>query len=239
MWQVIGRYKNNYKETVTIKNIVFNQNTETSPQKIATEFNKYYLSIAGNIKRTLPPPAHFVFLFDTYEGAGVSELRYATQTEIIRTVKKMKNKDSRGWDGISCSLLNSVISTVIEPLTTAVNAVFEFGQFPEELKLAIVSPIFKSGETTDPSNYRPISVLPVFSKVIERLIYVRLIECIETNKTLNKHQHGFRRGYSTDSAMFQLTEFLLMAIDRREICVGLFLDLSKAFDCVDHDLLLK
>ena len=93
MWQVIGRYKNNYKEVVTIKNIVFNQITETSPQKIATEFNKYYLSIAGNIKRTLPPPAHFVFLFDTYEGAGVSELRYATQTEIIRTVKKMKNKN--------------------------------------------------------------------------------------------------------------------------------------------------
>ena len=100
--------------------------------------------------------------------------------------------------------------------------------------------IYKSGEVTDTGNYRPIATLSSFSKVLERLIYNQLYLFLEKkNDIIYKYQFGFRKGYSTEQAILEITDNLNSAIDNKQITCGLFLDFSKAFDTVNHDILLS
>ena len=113
------------------------------------------------------------------------------------------------------------------------------GIFPNCLKLAIVTPIFKSDDNKKFKNYRPISVLSCFSKVLERLMYNRLINYIDKNGILSKHQYGFRKNRSTEFAIIELIDKITKGIDEGKYTLGVFLDLSKAFDTLDHRILTK
>ena len=100
-------------------------------------------------------------------------------------------------------------------------------------------PVYKSGENEIFSNYRPISVLPCFSKILEKIMYKRIIDFINKNNILNKHQYGFRKRQSTNQAIIELIEKVNGSIDKSKFTAGIFLDLSKAFDTVNHTILLK
>ena len=119
------------------------------------------------------------------------------------------------------------------------NLSFQTGVFPRELKIANVVPIFKSGDEMVFTNYRPVSVLPIFSKILERLMYNRLIDYINENKLLYKYQFGFQKGKSTYMAVLTLVDKISEALDNGDYVIGVFLDFSKAFDTVDHDILLR
>ena len=112
------------------------------------------------------------------------------------------------------------------------------GVFPEPLKVAHVVPIFKSGDCYISSNYRPISVLPIFSKLFEKVVYNRLIRYIDKYCILNGSQYDFRANHSTSMALLQLYNKISSAIDAKEYTIGIFLDLSKAFDTINHNILL-
>ena len=112
------------------------------------------------------------------------------------------------------------------------------GIFPDRCKLANVRPIYKKGNKKDITNYRPVSLLPVLSKILEKLMLKRLEFHLEMNKILTPEQFGFRKGISIDNAIFNLTDKILTSLDQRQQVGGIFCDLSKAFDCVDHDILL-
>ena len=105
--------------------------------------------------------------------------------------------------------------------------------------MAKVTPVFKSGLNSNLNNYRPISVLPVFSKVLEKCIYNRLLNFLEKCNIINENQFGFRTGHSTSSALVEFLFKTLNALENKEIMIGLFLDLSKAFDSLDHSILLQ
>ena len=107
------------------------------------------------------------------------------------------------------------------------------------MKIAIVSPIFKTGDTADISNYRPISVLPCFSKILERVMYNRLYKYLTDQKILRPQQFGFRKGHSTEHAIVQLVDQIYESFENDKSTVGIFIDLSKAFDTADHAILLK
>ena len=120
-----------------------------------------------------------------------------------------------------------------------INQVLNNGIFPDKLKIAKVVPIFKSGDCALTNNYRPISLLPVISKVIEKIIYTQLSLYFESNKKNSDSQYGFRPNRSTEQATLELTDRIISAMDNNDVPIGIFLDLSKAFDTIDHAILLS
>ena len=151
----------------------------------------------------------------------------------------MKLKDSRGCDEISVRILKTSAPYILSPLTYISNKILTMGIFPEWLKFSEVKPFYKKGNSSDFSNYRPISLLTSFSKVIEKLIYKRLHHYLDQQKVFVSEQRGFRQKTSTETASFTLLNTILSSLDKKEIVGGLFLDLQKAFDCVTHDILLS
>ena len=125
------------------------------------------------------------------------------------------------------------------PLTHLINLSLQCGIIPTELKIARVIPIFKNGDAKEIKNYRPISILSSISKIYEKVIFVRLQNFFDKHNLLSKCQYGFRPGFSTDMAISILQENITKAIDEKEHIIGIFLDLSKAFDTVNHEILLS
>ena len=126
-----------------------------------------------------------------------------------------------------------------KPLANICNTSFASGTFPEILKIAIVKPLHKKGNTGEVKNYRPISPLSVFSKIIEKLMYSRLMSFLTKNNILNDDiQHGFCEGKSTETATHAFLENIQKAIEKKINLVGIFFDLSKAYDVLDHKILL-
>ena len=143
-----------------------------------------------------------------------------------------------GHDGISSKVINPIIETLLPPLTYITNLSFTEGVFPFELKIARVLPLYKNNDPMLFNNYRPISILPFFSKLFERLMYNRLIDFIEKHHLLYQYQFGFRKNHSTFMALLILLEKIINALDNSEFAVCILIDFRKAFDTVDHNILL-
>ena len=125
------------------------------------------------------------------------------------------------------------------PLTHIINLTFITGKIPMDLKTSTIVPVYKMGDNQEFSNYRSISLLPCFSKVLEKIMYKKLISYVHKIGILDEHQFGFRKNHSTNFALIDLVDKITKALDNREFAVGVFLDLSKAFDTVNHSLLLQ
>jgi len=165
--------------------------------------------------------------------------QYASTHEIEKIIKSLKSKNTGGYDEISTQILKLSAPYIIPPLTYICNAILNSGIFPDRLKCAIIKPIFKKGDDQEIMNYRPISLLTSFSKVIEKLIYVRLLDHINTNCILVNEQNGFRTQSSTEQATFSLINNILTAMNNNLKIGGIFCDLQKAFDCMDHKILMN
>ena len=124
------------------------------------------------------------------------------------------------------------------PLSRLINVCLEAGHFPDFMKVARVTPVFKADDPTRFGNYRPISVLSVFSKVFERAIQGRILSFLGKSGRILSSQYGFRRAHSTDMAILDMVENIRAAWEKGESCLGIFVDFKKAFDTVDHSILL-
>ena len=165
---------------------------------------------------------------------------YSTdEYEIIKIVSQFKNKCSCGYDEIPVHIMKSTITSIAGPICKIINSSIKNGIFPDLLKIAKVCPIFKSGEPDLFSNFRPISVLPSFSKIFEKILFIRLLSYLETNKILSNTQYGFRKSHSTFMAIIDMYDKISNAIDNNMYSLGIFIDLSKAFDTIDHAILLQ
>ena len=147
--------------------------------------------------------------------------------------------DHKSSLGIPNKLIKIAAQPSSIPLTYIYNHSIETGIVPDILEVSQVSPVYKGGDATDPSNYQPIATLSPFGKVLERLVYNQLYSFIDKRQIMYKYQFGFRKGYSTEQAILEITDNLKLATDKGQITCGLFLDLSKAFDTVYHEILLS
>jgi len=154
-------------------------------------------------------------------------------------MKSLKTKNTCGYDEISNRIIKLTAPFIISMLTYICNAVLSTGVSPDRLKYAIVKPSFKKGNKQEISNYRPISLLTTFSKIIERLVYARLHAHIDMNNISAQEQYGFRTHSSTEQAAFTLINSILTAMNNSQIVGVIFCDLQKAFVCVNHKILLE
>ena len=125
------------------------------------------------------------------------------------------------------------------PLSIIINQTLNTGIFPDTLKVAKVRPLYKKGDDRSFSNYRPISLLPSFSKIFEKVIYQQTYSYFQTNNLLYSSQYGLRSGHSTELAGLDIVDRIIQGLDKNEIPINIYLDLSKAFDTLDHSILLQ
>ena len=162
-----------------------------------------------------------------------------TSVEVDSYISQMDNNKSIGPCSIPVPLLK-ILKTYISPLISSlINDSFLCGIFPSKLKLAKVTPVFKKGSRQDKDNYRPISVLSIFSKIFEKAMFKRLYGYLESCNILYSLQFGFRQKCLTNHALIQITETIRNSIDNNEFGCGIFIDLKKAFDTVSHSILLS
>ena len=157
----------------------------------------------------------------------------------VENIIKLLKKSSPGWDDISADIIKDTYDLFIIPFTHILNLSITQGVFPKELKIAKVIPLHKAKDKHLISNYRPISLLSVFSKIFERIVYNRLISFVNDNNILYKYQFGFREKYGTNTALIILVDKIMNALSNGDFVLGLFLDFSKAFDTINHEILIS
>ena len=166
-------------------------------------------------------------------------LEDVNQQEILEICNTFRSGTATGYDNILMSSIKDTIDLISSPLMHLINLSIRSGIVPHQLKIARVIPLYKSGERDIFTNYRSVYVLPAFSKFWERVVYNRLLKFLNKYNILSDSQYGFRKNNSTAYALTYLYDKISSAIDNKEITVGIFIDLSKAFDTVDHKILLE
>lgn len=210
---------------------------EGEPEVIANDYNNYLLSIIPQLLNNIGNIPHHCSIQESNK--SMYYLRPINSVELIELSRQIKNKHSSGDDEIPTSLIKHCIYEIKHVLCYIINNSMKFGIFPSQLKLALIKPLYKKGSPSMMSNYRPISILPSFSKLFELVLCSRLVHYMEVNDLFSKSQHGYLRGRSTTTAIYQFIQTIIDNLESKNLVLGMFLDLSKAYDCLDHTLLLK
>jgi hypothetical protein len=211
-------------------------------------FNYYFLSIANKITcdiryknskdgKNYKNPTHYLAnLF--HKPFPDIQFNNTSTKEIAKIIKSLKLNKSSGYEEISIQILKINAPFISSSLNYICNKSILSGTSPTRLKYSIIKPIYKEGGRDNVANYRSISLLTAFSKVLERIIYDRLVQHIETNNILTDEQFGFRTFSSTEKASHKLIDGILDTLNNKMMVEGIFYDLQKAFDCVNHSILL-
>lgn len=220
-----------------IEKIEINNEPITEKQEIANIFNEYYSSLGQKYADHINKPENFSENLFNLENSIY--LNPVSNNEIMNIMNDLKSKKSPGWDEIRSETVKQLSDKLAVPLTYIINKCLSVGTFPDCLKLGIIKPLHKNGSKEKIENYRPISLLSVFSKIFEKVIKKRVSGFLDRFGILSDNQFGFREGRSTEEAILKLTGEIYSALDNKVPIISIFIDLSKAFDTVCHERLLE
>ena len=208
----------------------------TSPKDIANVINDFFVNIGKKLASKIDSNVNHTEYLNERQSKSFF-FSPVISSEVKNLIMNLDQSKACGYDNIPARLLFNAVDYVCEPLTHVFNVSFLTGVFPKNMKIAKVIPIYKKGLKCLPGNYRPISILPIISKVFEKIVNARLMKFLNTNKILREHQYGFRNGYSTKLSLINLINELTHFTDEGRITVGIFIDFAKAFDTIDHTVL--
>ena len=241
-WQTLNALIKKSKQSSTYPESFDDNGKCVSDKNVAVnKFNQYFVNVGVDLANKIPVPKQNKSFHDYMPKTNECNLFLSPvlQEDIITAVKNCKSKTSCEHNNIDMVIIKQVINYIAKPLAHVCSTSFEHGVFPDNMKVAKVVPLFKAGDRSVFSNYRPISLLSQFSKILEKLFNERLDKFIDKFQLLNNCQYGFRSQMSTSHALMDLVEEITSSIDAKKISnIGVFIDLKKAFDTVNHTLLI-
>ena len=241
LWQIINEVSGKIKDKSSVIHCIKIENVKTySSAKITNEFGRYFSEIGESFANKIKPSNenrnHYLNKMKRLDKSLF--LRPTDHTEIVNIINKLPNKNSSGNDEISNILLKKLLPSIIYPLCIIFNDSLTSGSFPTLMKHADVIPLYKGKSKIETTNYRPISLLLTVSKVLEKIVYVRTYEFLNNNDQFFVSQYGFRSRHSCEDAINELVSNVVKANSEKKYTISIFLDLSKAFDTLSHELLL-
>ena len=202
---------------------------------MANAFNFHYANVGSNLAEKIeksPPIVNADMNYTLF-------LHPTDETEIIKCITELKNEKAPGKDGIKAETIKLIVDYIVKPICFVFNNVLESGIYPDKLKIAVIKPLFKHGDKTAIENYRPISLISNFSKILEKIIKNRLTKYVSKHNIVAETQYGFQEHKSTNDAIAKLTSLMYDALDKSNPSLVVFLDLAKAFDTISHSQLLQ
>lgn len=228
-WKIVEKIKGKPRSDGSIK-------ISGDPVRIANGFNEFYINNILNLTSELE---HKDLQCAVPYNRNSMFIEPTTENEIYNIIHGLKSKMSSGYDEFPTLLIKRCICELCKPLTYMVNNSLLHGVFPDPLKRAVVSPIFKKGNPQAYESYRPISLLSSFSKIFEIAMSSRIINFFTKYNLFSETQHGYLRGRSVDTAVHNFVQDILQAFENKEVAMGMFLDLTKAFDCLNYSILFE
>ena len=239
MWKTINRVLDKDAKSTTLSSIETDGKTLTKEHDILEALNCHFVSVGPKLARSIETRPSDNCLQHITPVNEEMQFKPVDKKYVMNAINQLKNGKTSGPDKITITLAKDASAFIAHPLMLIYNSSLANGVFPDIWKLASVTPIYKSGPKIDVNNYRPISVISVFSRVLERLTHDQLFESLKINKGITCNQAAFRKLYSTITSLISSTDFWYENIDCSNVNLTIFLDLKKAFDTVDHDILLK
>ena len=240
LWDEFGPIlgKKGVKSKNNIIKLVINKRTITKSLDIANAMNKHFCEIGPKLASQITEGKSF----KDYLGNSSEHnffLKAVDESDVLEELLKLNHRKSAGPDEFSPKLIKMCSYSLHKPLAFIFNKSIGSGKYPSNFKVAKVIPLYKAEKHCDPSNYRPISLLNCFDKVFEKLINRQLRDHLKRFDLLYKYQYAFREGFSTELALFEFNDYVKKEIDIGNFILTLFIDLKKAFDTVDHLILLR
>ena len=212
---------------------------------VAEKFNAYFTNVASNLVAKLPTPSfkfgiNFVSKFYSQKGVSINSCSFSLVTEntVFKYLKNISPTKATGLDNINAKFVVDGASLIACPLTHVINLSLLLGVVPDDLKSARVVPLYKKNDKTEVGNYRPVSVLSIISKIFERIVYNQVESYLNDKNLLYDFQSGFRSKFSTDTCLIHLSDYIRFQHDKGNLVGMALLDLQKAFDTVDHSILI-
>ena len=229
-WQVIN---NKICTKEPISQIKINNTIISNPKDIADAFNNYFINLVKNSSKAS------VDTSSLRENPNTMFMTPVIPQDVVRVIRTLKNKNSVGYDEIATKVIKFVSINISIHICHVINLAISTGVFPDALKTVIVKPLHKKNCKEDIANYRPIALIPVFSKVIERVIYELINKFLTKYDILCSEQAGFRKNKSINTALYDLLYEVMINVDKKNPVCAIFTDMTRAFDCVNHDILIS
>ena len=240
-WEVLKQAINKGPKMADISTVNYDSELVTDKNKIPEVFNDHFVGAGEKLARDISPStcSSSDYILKVNTNGSRSEFKLLKPVDVYKVFSKLKNGKAAGMHLIPNRTLKNVKDILTPSITDIFNASIKSKTFPDDFKIATVTPIFKGGDTEDLGNYQPISILASTARIFERLLYKQLHDFLATNKILNDKQWGFRSLHSTALALIDCSTNWLLNIDKGVTNLTVFLNIKTAFDTIDHSIYIR